>query len=133
MVQGVAPLNPTGGNLPTYLGTAPGIVQNQLPGLATSQPVQYVQPVQPATSSQPSPAIAAPVSGPSASINIGPAPVQRYKAQAERLAKQRSCTVPVNVLPPAKAAVFENYTTTCSNASALAIHCEKGMCKVLSR
>jgi hypothetical protein len=131
VVLGTAPLGSNGGNLPTYLGTASGLAQNQSPLPAAPPPVQSSS-VQPAATS--SPVIAAPpvVVTPAVS-QAGPAPTQRYKVQAERLAKQRACVVPVTALQAAKAATFETYTTTCSNGGALAIHCERGKCKVLGK
>lgn len=128
VVQGTAPLNPSGGNLPTYLGTAPGLAQNQSPQIAVAAP-----PPLSFTPVQAAPGIAAPpVSAPLASSTVsGPTPTQRYKAQAERLAKQRSCALPVTALQTAKAATVETYTTSCSNGSALLVQCERGMCKGL--
>lgn len=141
VVVGTAPLNSNGGNLPTYLGTASGLAQNQSPQLAAPPPAQsspmQSSPVQPAATS--SPVIAAPPastpvdSQASQASPASPAPAQRFRVQAERLAKQRACVVPVTALQAAKAATFETYTTTCSNGGALAIHCERGKCKVLGK
>jgi hypothetical protein len=130
VVLGTTPLNANGGNLPTYLVTASGLAQNQSPRLGVPPPLQS-SPVQPAATS--SPVVAAPRASPPADSQAGPAPTQRYRLQAERLATQRACVVPVTALQAAKGATFETYTTTCSNGGALAIHCERGKCKVLAK